>query len=1094
MRAGTHVHWFGFALLIAAAPWGAGCRSLDPGLLTSPDAGLDAQLDGGVRGAARADADAETVVDAGQDARQAHPPGWDAGRDAGTPAMGLCRPNPDTRDEVCPEICPEGCNGRDDDCDLRIDEDASASCALSHATSLCDKGECLVVACAAGYRDCDGQAVTGCEAELATDLDHCGRCDAPCFIAQAVEACVASACVVDRCETGWGDCDGNGLDCEIKTNTLAHCGACDTACGGLPHASASCATGSCAVRACLGNFDDCNGKRTDGCETALDSLADCGGCNVACAKASCAGGVCSAAVCTGALADCDGDEASCETDLSSDVNHCGGCVSTCTFDAEVADPHGLLVCAAGDCAPVCNAGWGDCDGDYTTGCETAVNSVAQCGACGFDCAVQLVHAAVTTCNATSFQCEVVGCAAGFGDCDGSHATGCETDLYTTADCGGCSAMAANEACTGLPQVTTSTCPAGTCVIDACAGGFGDCDGMAANGCEQEFAALGPCAPDTNCEQRTYAGHDYFFCTNQGAWLASRDKCRLQLGGDLVSIDDGAENAFVKSRLAADAWIGANDRAIESRWAWSSDGVLLWQGTAGGTPLLGSYTAWSSGEPNAAAGGDDCAQMRLGDGTWMDRDCAASYDFVCERTPDECPGDAAKLVAGQCGCGNPDTDTDMDGFAVCIDGCPADGQKSAPGMCGCGAPDTDTDTDGTADCVDLCPSDSGKIAPGLCGCGTSDVNSDGDAQPDCNDLCPRDAAFVAHCPRVRITIDPTQVDATLTDFPVLVNITNDADLMDARVDGLDLFFSADGGATPLPFEIEQWTQATGTLVAWVRLASVDDAVPTVFYLRHGDGSGVNRANASDVWSGDYRAVYHMQYGGGAGTQTDSTANANHAAPDTGSCAAAAPVNQASGIIGKALTFGGDTCDRLIASDANSLDLTGTLTISAWVRPTAAIPPVNGEVVVSKRIRTTEAANYQVGLSSAHNMYFMWGYGTGNYPAILSSPAATSPNNAWSYVVWTVQGTTKALRTYLDGVRKNSSDQNLSNSGSAGGVQLALVANGHPLFIGGNDQETDEVFYGDLDEVRIQAVSRPLAWIAAEFKNQKAGSTFLDFLDE
>ncbi|KAF0169235.1 MAG: hypothetical protein FD160_3967, partial [Caulobacteraceae bacterium] len=479
-------------------------------------------------------------VDAGRDAGPEPSPGLDAGRDAGMAATGACRPNPDKNDEVCPEICPEICNGEDDDCDLRIDEDAHASCALAHATSACGKGACLVARCAAGFRDCDGLDVTGCEAELATDLDHCGRCDDVCFIPHSTEACTAGACVVDSCEAGWGDCDGDKLDCEVKTNTVTHCGACDAPCSGLANASATCDTGSCAVRACLGNFDDCNGKPEDGCETALDSLTNCGGCNVPCAKASCAGGVCSAAVCTGDFADCDGDEISCETDLSSDVDHCGGCVTTCMFDAAVVDAHGMLVCAASDCAAVCDAGWDDCDGDYTSGCETAVNTVAQCGVCGFDCAVQLAHVSVTTCNATTFQCEVVACAAGFDDCDGSDATGCETDVRTTTDCGGCSAFAANEPCTGLSQVMTSSCPMGICVIDACAAGYGDCDGVAANGCEQEFATLGPCEPDTNCVEQSYAGHAYFFCANEGSWLVSRDKCRLQLGGDLVSIDDAAE--------------------------------------------------------------------------------------------------------------------------------------------------------------------------------------------------------------------------------------------------------------------------------------------------------------------------------------------------------------------------------------------------------------------------------------------------------------------------------------------------------------------------------------------------------------------------
>ena len=38
-----------------------------------------------------------------------------------------------------------------------------------------------------------------------------------------------------------------------------------------------------------------------------------------------------------------------------------------------------------------------------------------------------------------------------------------------------------------------------------------------------------------------------------------------------------------------------------------------------------------------------------------------------------------------------------------DQCPADPNKTVPGVCGCGVPDTDTDGDTVADCVDNCPS-------------------------------------------------------------------------------------------------------------------------------------------------------------------------------------------------------------------------------------------------------------------------------------------------------------------------------------------------------------------------------------------------------
>ena len=88
--------------------------------------------------------------------------------------------------------------------------------------------------------------------------------------------------------------------------------------------------------------------------------------------------------------------------------------------------------------------------------------------------------------------------------------------------------------------------------------------------------------------------------------------------------------------------------------------------------------------------------------------------------DCCPDDPGKTAPGACGCGVPDTDTDADGVADCLDGCPNDPSKVAPGVCGCGVPDTNTDADGVADCLDGCPNDPAKVAPGVCGCGVADM--------------------------------------------------------------------------------------------------------------------------------------------------------------------------------------------------------------------------------------------------------------------------------------------------------------------------------------------------------------------------------------
>ena len=119
--------------------------------------------------------------------------------------------------------------------------------------------------------------------------------------------------------------------------------------------------------------------------------------------------------------------------------------------------------------------------------------------------------------------------------------------------------------------------------------------------------------------------------------------------------------------------------------------------------------------------------------------------------DACPTDPNKTEPGICGCGIPDTDTDLDGTPDCTDGCPNDINKTQPGICGCGIADTDSDGDGIPDCNDdcdnsidsdgdglndcndLCPNDPNKKVPGTCGCGVADTDSDGDGILDCKDV-------------------------------------------------------------------------------------------------------------------------------------------------------------------------------------------------------------------------------------------------------------------------------------------------------------------------------------------------------------------------
>jgi hypothetical protein len=79
-------------------------------------------------------------------------------------------------------------------------------------------------------------------------------------------------------------------------------------------------------------------------------------------------------------------------------------------------------------------------------------------------------------------CYQIACPAGVGDCNGDPADGCETALDTPSNCGACGLACA------LPHASAS-CDGGACTLGACDPGYGDCDGNPQNGCEASLALV-----------------------------------------------------------------------------------------------------------------------------------------------------------------------------------------------------------------------------------------------------------------------------------------------------------------------------------------------------------------------------------------------------------------------------------------------------------------------------------------------------------------------------------------------------------------------------------------------------------------------------
>ena len=198
-----------------------------------------------------------------------------------------------------------------------------------------------------------------------------------------------------------------------------------------------------------------------------------------------------------------------------------------------------------------------------------------------------------------------------------------------------------------------------------------------------------------------------------------------------------------------------------------------------------------------------------------------------------------------------------------------------------------------------------------------------------------------------------------------------------------------------------------------------------------------------------------------TVTVTASNAYGSAPSTGSALASVAIP--GGDTDTAMSFNG-TSQYLRAPDANSLDISDSITIQAWVYQTASIG-AGWNMVVNKEY------SYEIGTIAGTWWYALHGQG-GSWSGVDTK--IPSKLNEWQHIAFTRAAGTAEVNFYLNGT--------LVFTGSADGAGTGLINNSsYTLTVSGRDGgngSSSAFFQGHIDELRIYASNRSQQQIAAD----------------
>jgi len=268
----------------------------------------------------------------------------------------------------------------------------------------------------------------------------------------------------------------------------------------------------------------------------------------------------------------------------------------------------------------------------------------------------------------------------------------------------------------------------------------------------------------------------------------------------------------------------------------------------------------------------------------------------------------------------------------------------------------------------------------------------------------------------------------------------------REDGSDLRFVTEDDKTILPHQIEKWDSLMMEAFVWVKVPAVAPGAQTRFWMYYGNAGELEPVKTEGLYDEATSVVYH--FGEGAVPAVDSSGK-EHKSEN-------APTPSEGSMIGRGIRLLGNNPLTIPAADSLNWTDSSTVSLSAWIKPGSLQP---NATLFS---RQDGSQSFRIGLDQGIP------YAETRTPSGTTRTQASEPLalNVWKHLAVVADGSITTI--YVDGK-------------SYASMSASVPALTGPMIIGGDGTEALG-FVGELDELQISTVARPVGFIQLGAINQ------------